>query len=320
MSRPPRPPQLPMRRGVSASCAVVRPGDGPTVLDFLAARLPALPRAAWAERLAAGEVLDAAAQAVAAHAACQPGQRLYYYRRQEAEPPPTEEAVVLHQDEWLVVADKPHFMPVTPGGRFVQRSLLVSLKHRLGLPELSPIHRIDRDTAGLVLLAVQPHTRGAYQALLRDARLRKLYEAVAPRQPALAAPRQHRSRLERDPARFFLSREVPGVPNSETHIECAAFVDARHALYRLRPVTGQRHQLRLHLQALGAPILGDAFYPRVLRPPGAPDDLARPLQLLAREVVFDDPLTGQPRRFTSERTLAAAAGRWPAEPAAALAA
>ena len=316
MSRPPRPPQLPMHQGVSASCAVVRPGEGPTVLDFMAARLPALSRADWAARLAAGEVLDAAARPLAADAACQPGQRLYYWRRVEAEPAPAEDAVVLFRDDWLVVADKPHFMPVTPSGRFVQRSLLVRLKQRLGLPELSPIHRIDRDTAGLVLLAVQPHTRGAYQALLRDARIAKRYEAVAPRLPTLALPRVHASRIERDPERFFLSREAPGTPNSETHIECAALLGEQHALYRLHPVTGQRHQLRLHLQALGAPILGDGFYPRVVRGPGAPDDLARPLQLLARELAFDDPVTGEPRRFTSARTLAAAAGQWPLPQAA----
>ncbi|MFT4193248.1 pseudouridine synthase [Ottowia sp.] len=306
MSRPSR-PALPLRDGVGASCVAVPSAGWATVLDFLADRLPALTRADWQARLDAGAVLDEAGQPLAAHAPCRPGQRLFYYRGWAGEPPAPESERIVFQDDWLVVADKPHFMPVTPSGRFVQRSLLVRLRRRLGLAALSPLHRIDRETAGLVAFAVQPHTRDAYQALFRARRVHKLYEAVAPHAPALDLPRTHRSRLAPDPERFFVSREVPGAPNSETLIERAAVLGP-HALYRLRPVSGQRHQLRLHMHALGIPILGDAFYPRVLRPAGADDDAARPLQLLARELTFDDPVTGQPRRFASGRTLAALAG------------
>ncbi len=311
MSRPPRPPHLPLRGGVSASCLVLRPGDGPTVLDALCARLPALGRADWAERLHGAEVLAADGQPLQAQAPCHAGQRIYYYRRLADEPEPLQAERIVFQDEWLVVADKPHFMPVTPSGRFVQRSLLVRLKRRLGLADLSPVHRIDRDTAGLVVFAVQRRTRDAYQALFRDRRVHKLYEAVAPHRPGLALPRTHRSRLEPDGERFFISREVAGAPNSETHIERAAIL-GEHALYRLQPVTGRRHQLRLHMAALGVPILGDGFYPQVLRGPGAPDDTERPLQLLARALAFDDPLSGAPRRFESTLALAAGTGRWPA--------
>ena len=311
MSRPPRPPHLPLLDGVSASCLVAQPGDaGASVLDLLAARLPALSRADWAERLHGGEVLNADGDPLAADAPCRPGQRLYYYRRLHDEPAPLHSERIVFQDDWLVVADKPHFMPVTPSGRFVQRSLLVRLKRRLGLPDLSPVHRIDRETAGLVVFAVQPHTRDAYQALFRDRRVQKVYEAVAPHRADLALPRTHRSRLEPDAERFFISREVPGEPNSETHIERTAVFGA-HALYLLQPVTGRRHQLRLHLHALGVPILGDGFYPTVLRGPGAPDDAERPLQLLARALMFDDPFTGTARRFESTLTLAASQGQWP---------
>lgn len=312
MSRPARPALLPVRDGVSASCLVARPGDAATALALLAQRLPALTIGDWAGRLAAGEVLNAQGQPAAPGTPCRPGDRLYYYRRLDGEPPPPEPARVLFQDAWLVVADKPHFMPVTPSGRFVQRSLLVQLKRQLGLPELSPVHRIDRETAGLVVLAVQPPTRDAYQALFRDRRVRKTYEAVTAHRPDLPLPHSHRSRLEPDAERFFLSREVPGEANSETHIELLAVLGT-HALLRLQPVTGRRHQLRLHLQALGRPILGDGFYPRVRRPPDAPDDTARPLQLLARALDFDDPVTGAPRTFTSGLQLAAAAERWPAQ-------
>lgn len=309
MSRPNR-PSLPLRNGVGASCVAVPGGAWATVLDFLAERLPALTRADWAARLQAGDVLDEHAQPVAAHAPCQAGQRLFYYRGWTDEPVAPQTERIVFQDDWLVVADKPHFMPVTPSGRFVQRSLLVRLRQRLGITTLSPLHRIDRETAGLVAFAVQPHTRDAYQALFRDRRVTKTYEAVAPHRPELSWPRVHRSRLEADPARFFVSREVPGPPNSETHIDCLA-VCGTHALYRLSPVSGQRHQIRLHMLALGLPILGDAFYPQVLRPAGADDDTARPLQLLARTLAFDDPVTGQARRFESRLHLAAAQGRWP---------
>ena len=311
MSHPPR-PSLPMRNGVSASCVAVPSGSWPTVLDFLSDRLPALGRTDWQARLDGGEVLNAHGEPMAADAPCASGQRLFYYRSWPDEPAAPEEAAVLFQDDWLVVADKPHFMPVTPSGRFVQRSLLVQLKRRLGLPHLSPLHRIDRETAGLVVLAVQPHTRAAYQALFRDRQVHKLYEAVAPYDPALALPCTHRSRLEADPERFFLSREVAGVPNSESHMELArVLAGGAQALYHLRPVTGQRHQLRLHMAALGLPILGDSFYPQVLRPAEAPDDAARPLQLLARSLRFADPVTGHARQFESQRTLAATSSVWP---------
>ena len=326
MSRPPR-PALPLREGVSASSVAVTPGAWATVLDFLAARLPALPRAEWAARLAAGEVLGADGQALHAGAAVRPGQRLHYWRRVTAEPPAPQPEAIVYRDDWLVVADKPHFMPVTPSGPFVQRSLLVRLKRRLGIDTLSPIHRIDRDTAGLVVFAVQPHTRDAYQRLLRQRTVRKVYEAVAPHAPALALPRVHASRIapEADPARFFLSHEVPGTPNSETRIERIAVLPpppgaandpqdrpaAALAHYRLHPLSGQRHQLRIHLAALGIPILGDVFYPRVRRAEGEADDTARPLQLLARAIAFDDPITGQRRHFVSARQLAAVQGHWP---------
>lgn len=311
MTRPKPPIDLPLRAGVAASCVAVNGGPWPTVLDFFSARLPALSRTDWAARFAGGDVLDERGQPVPADAPCRNGQRLFYYRWLPNEPAPAQSEHIVFQDDWLVVADKPHFMPVTPSGAYVQRSLLVRLRQRLQLPHLSPLHRIDRETAGLVLFAVQPHTRAAYQALFRDRLVSKRYEAVAPHMPDLTFPILRKSRLEPEPERFFVSREVPGEPNSETHIELhrplppSANGMAR-ALYRLRPVTGQRHQLRVHLNALGMPIEGDAFYPLVRHPPGAADDASQPLQLLARELSFIDPITGVRRHFVSSRTLSAA--------------
>ncbi|WP_036593178.1 pseudouridine synthase [Ottowia thiooxydans] len=304
MAQAPRPLDLPLRNGVSPSTVAVPTASWPTVLDFLADRLPILSRDAWAARLAAGDVLGEDALPVAATSACRPGQRLHYYRSQPNEPEAPECETIVFQDEWLVVADKPHFMPVIPSGPYVHRSLVVRLKHRLGLEHLSPIHRIDRETAGLVAFAVQPATRAPYQALFRERAVEKVYEAVASYRPELELPRTHISRLETDPDRFFLSHEVPGPANSHTRVELIA-LHGSLAHYRLLPVTGQRHQLRIHMAALGIPILGDSFYPRVMRGPSEADDEANPLQLLARRLAFKDPVTGQEREFSSGLKLKA---------------
>jgi len=250
--------------------------------------------------MSAGEVLDEAGVPLPPGAAFRPNARLWYYRFVEQEPPVAEAETVLFRDDWLVVADKPHFMPVVPGGRYVRNSLLVRLRERLDLPELSPLHRIDRETAGLVAFAVQPHTRAAYQALFRDRAVHKSYEAVAGWRDDLALPHLQRSRLEPVDG-FFTMREVAGSPNSETRVELLERQGGL-ARYRLLPLTGKRHQLRAHMQALGLPLVGDRFYPRVL-PADEPDDTQRPLQLLAQALAFDDPLTGTHRRFESQRRL-----------------
>ena len=213
---------------------------------------------------------------------------------------------ILFQDEWLVVADKPHFLPVTPAGRYVQQSLLVRLKRRLGIETLTPIHRIDRETAGLVVFAVSPATRDAYHRLFRDRAIAKTYEALAPAPGTRVFPRVHRSRLLDDENAFFRMVEAPGESNSETGMEVLE-VRGAIARYRLTPVTGRRHQLRVNMNTLGLPILGDQLYPQVLRGPREPDDFAAPLQLLARAIAFTDPVTGQPRHFESRRAL-----DWPA--------
>lgn len=301
MARPPRNPNIPMRTGVSPSMVALPAGHWPTVLDFLAERLPVVTRQAWAERIASGQVLQENGQPVVEAQAYASGQRLYYYRSVEDEPELPEHETIVFEDEHLLVADKPHFMPVTPSGKYVQQSLLVRLKRQTGCADLSPIHRIDRETAGLVLLSKQPQDRNAYQALFRNRRVHKTYEAVAARPAGAILPQVHRSRLEED-ALFFRMREVAGEPNSETHVRLLREA-GEHALYELSPVTGKRHQLRVHMLALGLPIEGDQFYPKVLKGPNDTEDFRQPLQLLARSVTFTDPVTGQSRHFTSERNL-----------------
>ncbi len=302
MARPPSARTLPTRDGVSPSCVALSVGPWTTVLDFLAERLPTVSRQAWAARMHNGEVLDEQGHAVHAEQPYASGTRLFYYRHIADEPDlPVQERIVF-QDDHLVVADKPHFMPVTPGGQYVRQSLLVRLKRQLGINTLSPVHRIDRETAGLVLLCVRPQDRNAYQALFRERQVHKVYEAVAPYRAELRLPLTRRSRIEACTTHFFRSEEIEGTPNSETTLSLLK-VQGNSALYRLEPVTGKRHQLRIHMQAIGLPIEGDQFYPEVLRGAGDPEDFSHPLQLLARSVSFTDPVTGKTRSFASGQSL-----------------
>ena len=299
MRTPRHPSVLPLRDGVGPSCVVLPARGQGSMLDFLAQRLPVVGREEWRQRMQAGDVVDEHGQAAAPERPFEGGLRLYYYRSLPAEPALPFSETVLYQDDHLLVADKPHFMPVTPSGRYLHSTLLVRLKRQLGLPQLSPLHRIDRDTAGLVMLSTQQRTRGAYQALFRERQITKHYDAIAPWRADVAFPRDHASRLEESP-QFFRMHEVPGEPNSHTHMKVLE-VAGSWARYRLTPITGKRHQLRVHMAALGLPLRNDPFYPVVNDPPEG--DYSRPLQLLARSLAFADPLTGEPRVFESARRL-----------------
>ncbi len=299
--------QPPTRDGVSPSVMTlpIFPADQEPInlLSYLelATHIPA--GQSWVFRLENGLVLNEAAQALAPDAPYLAGQRIYYYRHMPAEPRIPFEARIIYQDAHLLVADKPHFLPVAPTGRYVQETLLVRLKKQTGLNDLVPIHRIDRDTAGLVLLSIQPASRNAYAELFRTRSVAKVYEAIAPYRPELSFPLVHQSRLVPAAASFMQMQEVPGSPNTETQIELLQ-VQGALARYCLRPLTGKRHQLRVHMLALGVPICGDAIYP-VLTPEPALDALSytQPLQLLAQSLSFTDPLSGQARQLHSLQDL-----------------
>jgi tRNA pseudouridine32 synthase/23S rRNA pseudouridine746 synthase len=297
-----RPPQLPLptRDGVGPSCVGLVHGPWPTIAEFLIERFPAITREAWLERIEANDVIDEHGVPVTVARRYQSPLRVYYYRTLDNEARiPFEEQVVFRDDELLVV-DKPPFVPVTPTGKYLQESLLVRLKRKLALDDLVPLHRIDRSTSGLVLFSVRPATRGAYQQMFPERRIAKHYEAVVPWHEGVSSvPATYRSRLV-DDDHFMRVREEPGEPNSETRIEVQEVRDG-HALLKLSPVTGRKHQLRVHCMALGMPIVNDPIYP-VLLPEGT-DDFGKPLQLLARSVAFLDPVSGDLRSFTSPRSL-----------------
>ncbi len=297
-----------MRDGVSPSRVGVGDGRFPTLRAFLEARFPRVDD--WAGRLARGEVLDEQGRPAVGDRPCAPGMMLWYWRSLPPEPQVPFALEVLHQDEHLVVVDKPHFLPATPGGRHLQETALVRLKRQLGIATLAPMHRLDRETAGVMAFTVQPATRHAYQSLLRDRQVHKVYEAIAPWRADLALPLVAHHRLEEPPgADFMQMRVVEGAePNAETLVELMARIgDGSLAHYRLTPRTGRKHQLRAQMNALGLPLAGDRIYP-VLLPDTAPgeEDYSRPLQLLAREFGFTDPLSGLERHFTSRRQLALA--------------
>ena len=293
--------KLPMHNGVSPSRVAVPLGHWPNLMAFLCERFDKISADEWARRFSHGLVLNAEGHALSAHDTCPVGGHVFYYRQLPLEAELPEPACILFEDELLVVADKPHFMPVTPSGPYVHNSLLVQMKQQTQCESLTPLHRIDRETAGLVVFCKRPPDRDAYHALFRQQQVHKLYEAVAPHLETLELPISLRCRLAED-QRFFLSRVTSGVPNSETRISLRQQRDGL-GMYDLEPLTGQRHQLRLHMWHLGVPILGDQFYPEVLRGPQEPDDFSQALQLLARQIAFTDPVSAQGRQWVSQRRL-----------------
>ena len=285
--------------GVPASRLQLPAGAFDTLLDGLCARFPRVPRPVWLDRFARGRVQDARGLPLDAAMPYRVGQEVRYFREVDDEAAVPFEERIVHADAHLVIADKPHFLPVTPAGGHVRETLLARLVRRLGNPDLVPLHRIDRDTAGLVMFSACVDTRECYQSLFAERRIAKIYEALAPAIGGLAMPHVHRSRMERGEP-FFRMREVDGIPNSETRVDVIERGAARWR-YRLEPVSGRKHQLRVHMAALGAPIVGDRTYPALA--PRAAGDFSAPLQLLARALSFVDPLSGEARTFESQCSL-----------------
>jgi tRNA pseudouridine32 synthase / 23S rRNA pseudouridine746 synthase len=299
-----------MRDGVSASTRVLPLLQDldftPTsLLSFLERPAQDSRRLGWENRLKNSLICDSNGQSLPLDAPYIPGQRIYYWRDAGSEPRVPFDEQIIYQDEHILVADKPHFLPVTPTGRYVQETLLVRLKKRTGLADLTPMHRIDRDTAGLVMFCIRVQDRDAYAAMFRERRLHKTYECIAPFSPDISFPLVRKTRLVESPDSFMQMVETPGEPNSETRIELieqSGNTGGQFARYSLQPITGKRHQLRVHMHGLGLPIVGDGIYPK-LTPETEQPDYGNPLQLLAKELAFEDPVTKRQHRFVSQLNL-----------------
>lgn len=290
--------------GVSAS-RVYLPDDRScsNLLDFFLSNFPHIDPSEWIARFSEGLVMTADGAPVAADGAYLPNTHLLYFRRLAREPEIPFEESILFQDEHILVADKPHFLPVIPSGLYLHQTLLNRLKKKTGIQTLSPIHRIDRDTAGLVVFSVNPKERAQYQNLFRDRAVKKIYEAIAPYLEGLIhkLPMPYQSRLE-ESEHFLQMQEVEGEPNADTYVELIEAIKP-WAKYRLTPGSGKKHQLRCHLNALGAPIKHDQIYP-ILTPYQEYDlDFSKPLQLLAKELEFLDPINGKAHHFFSSQSL-----------------
>ena len=301
---------LPMRHGVSASRVWLpkigdyknsseKYGTWDTLLDFLIERFPFISKEILIERLERGDIVSHLGEKFTPDSAYQPEIFLFYYREIPNEPVIPFKEEILYKDEHIIVVDKPHFIPVTPSGRYVRESLLARLKHHYQNEDISPIHRLDRETAGVMLFSCNTEIRGAYQNLFQKREVKKTYEAIASSSDK-TFPLTYKSRIVQSEATFFIMKEEEGEANAETTINVIETKgDLSH--YHLAPLTGRQHQLRVHLMALGFPILNDPFYPTLL--PSKGEDYSAPLQLLAKRIEFIDPISHEVRSFESKQTL-----------------
>ena len=288
--------------GVGPSKVFLAPGPFQTVLDFLEHRFPRGTRSGWESRIKSGRVFDEQGQTLSPNSPYQPGRYVYYYREvQENFTIPFREEIIF-EDENILVADKPHFLPVAPVGPYIQETLLVRLRQRTGIEHLSAVHRLDLETAGLVLFTKHIKHRNLYASLFRNKQVQKIYLAIAAFTDRYTWPFQYQSRVVAS-EQFMQMQEVDGQMNATTEIQMIRQF-GNHALYELKPSTGKKHQLRVHMNALGIPIYNDQIYP-VLQEYIPPElrNYDNPLQLLAKSIAFIDPLTNHQQFMESKFQL-----------------
>lgn len=272
----------------------------PSILAFLSRRFPALSAEVWGERITDGKVLDEKFQQITLNTEYAPLRRIFYFREVNAEPHIPFIEKVLYVDDEILVACKPHFLPVTPGGKYVDECLLNRLRHSTGIDDLVPMHRIDRETAGLVLFSVNKKSRGIYSALFMNGLVEKTYQALSSCLPnQQPGTWQVESRIVQGDPRFRM-KTTPGIVNARSSINLVE-IKGKKARFILQPHTGKTHQLRVHMSGLGFGIMHDRYYPEL--EDERADDFAAPLQLVAQRIRFTDPVTGKKREFESERTL-----------------
>ena len=291
----------PMIDGVSAS-KVFLPKMKPapaTVYQYLCQQFAHIEPAEWQQRFTDGLIYDALGQVLNLSSEYIENSHVFYYRFLVHEIHVPFEHEILFENEHLLVIDKPHFLTISPTGQYVQETLLVRLKKQSGNEFLTPIHRLDRETAGVVLFSKQPATRAIYQEMFAQRQVNKTYHAIAPFHADLTFPCHTRYRMEKGQP-FYTMQVVEGQINSETEIDLIEH-DAVWGKYELKPITGKQHQLRVHLNSLGIAIKNDPFYPVVQHK--REDDFSAPLQLLAKHIRFNDPATFQDMQFSSNFEL-----------------
>lgn len=273
-----------------------------TVLEYLIIKFPYIEAQIWRQRIADGKVHCHDGSLITPQSPFKPQQRVYYYREVDSEPSIPFKETILFQDQHILVAHKPHFLAVTPGGIYVNECLQNRLRRSTGIKTLHALHRLDRVTAGLVMFSVNPDSRHRYHHLFETRQIHKTYQAVAKMSNAenlIGQAWDIKNRLVQAEPRFRM-QVVKGEANSHSVIRCVQ-QSTQHALFELNPVTGKTHQLRVHMQTLGWPILNDKYYPQLQ--PQSEDDYSAPLQLLAKELQFIDPMTQQPRCFSCDNNL-----------------
>ena len=273
-----------------------------TVLEYLIIKFPLIDAQVWQQRIADGKVHFHDGSLITPQSPFKPQQRVYYYREVESEPNIPFKETILFQDQHILVAYKPHFLAVTPGGIYVNECLQNRLRRSTGIESLQALHRLDRVTAGLVLFSVNSDTRNRYHQLFETRQIKKTYQAIAKVESAENLTGQEwevKNRIVQGEPRFRM-RVTEGEANSHSMIRCLQ-QSTHNALFELNPVSGKTHQLRLHMQALGWPILNDKYYPKLQ--PLSKDNYSTPLQLLAKELQFIDPVTQQPRHFICDHNL-----------------
>lgn len=294
-------PQSVMRDGVTASC-VHLPASPlyPSNFDFLCQTFPHISAAEWRQRFDDGLIFTQQGQVLAWDSAYLPNQKIYYYRHLQHEIEIPFQHQILYENEHILVVDKPHFLPVTPTGKYVKQTLLTRLKQQFNLVELTPIHRLDKDTAGLILFSKQKSSRGLYQQLFAQHQIKKIYHAIAPYRADMCFPVNLALHLQRGEPFYTMQVLAEQTANSETKISLLQH-QGQWAKYQLEPKTGKMHQLRVHMNYLNLALKNDELYPIIQhRQEG---DFKNPLQLLAYSLQFIDPISQKEMFFTSRQNL-----------------
>ncbi|MBE7215485.1 pseudouridine synthase [Shewanella benthica] len=275
--------------------------DKPTVLSFLVDRFEQVGSDVWRERIIDGKVHWQDGSLIELGTAFKPRARVYYYREVKSETKVPFEEKILYRDEQIILAFKPHFLALHPSGNFVNECLVNRLRIKTGIETLVPAHRLDRATAGIVLMILNPEARSQYHDLFKNHKITKEYQALAKLTPELLACHQAgelvlpiqwtvKNRMVKGEPSFTM-KVVEGDSNTHSEISLIQVIN-EIGVFDLSPITGRTHQLRVHMQSLGMPILNDTCYPN-LQPKSA-DDYAHPLKLVAKRLKFKDPLTSQP--------------------------